>query len=109
MYRARRTLLIQFENDSIDESEEIETVLKEAYTIMRMKRPLVEMEVELKQLGGTHITPLTQNVIIEPPLFELEGQSIPDPLSSVRQELRNNFLQTIDEVKLEIVDWLAKQ
>ena len=47
MYRARRTLLIQFENDSIDESKEIEAVLREAYTIMRMKRPLVEMEVEL--------------------------------------------------------------
>lgn len=109
MYRARRTLLIQFENDSIDESEEIETVLKEAYTIMRMKRPLVEMEVELKQLGGSHITPLTQNILFEPPMLEFDGQSIPDPLAPFRRELRGNFLQTIDEVKLEIVDWLAKQ
>jgi hypothetical protein len=41
MYRARRTLLVKFEDDSLDESEDIEKVLREANTIMRMKRPMV--------------------------------------------------------------------
>jgi len=67
MYRARRTLLLKFENDAIDESSSIESVLKEANTIMRMKRPMVEMEVVLKELTGTHITPLTQNIIFDQP------------------------------------------
>lgn len=66
MYRARKTLLLKFENDGIDESADIERVLREANTIMRMKRPMVEMEVELKVIKGTHITPLTQNVFVSP-------------------------------------------
>ena len=37
MYRARRTLLIKFADDSLDESVEIEKVLREANTIMRMR------------------------------------------------------------------------
>ena len=59
MYRARRTLLIQFETNELDESPAIEKVLKEANTIMRMKRPMVEMDVERVVLSDTHITPLT--------------------------------------------------
>lgn len=35
--RARRTLLIKFADDTLDESPEIEKVLREANTIMRMR------------------------------------------------------------------------
>lgn len=57
-YRARKTLLIQFENDGIDETEILEDVLAEAERIMRMKRPMVTMGLERKVLQGGHATPL---------------------------------------------------
>eukprot|EP01036_Dinobryon_divergens_P023719 gene23719-32100_t len=71
MYRARRTLLIKFENDELDESPDIEKVLREANTIMRMKRPMIEMEVTLKNMTGTHLTPLIQDIDVifpDPPI-----------------------------------------
>ena len=110
MYRARRTLLIKFENDALDESEEILKVLREANTIMRMKRPMVEMEVDLKLMTGTHISPLTQNIVLDTP----KNVPILQPLldindaltSSLREEVKTNFLKTVNEVKLEILSFL---
>lgn len=58
-YRARRTLLLQYDNDSFDESEELEKLLNEASdTVMRMKRPMVEVNIQRKVLPGIHATPL---------------------------------------------------
>jgi Protein of unknown function (DUF1350) len=37
-YRARRTLILEFTNDSIDESGDIEDLLKEAERIIRYER-----------------------------------------------------------------------
>jgi len=101
MYRARRTLLLKFDNDDLDESVGIEKVLREANTIMRMKRPMVEMEVELRVLSGTHITPLTQNIVLEPP------EGLPDLLEPLRTRVRTNFLQTVDEVRNAILGFLS--
>lgn len=110
MYRARRTLLLKFENDALDESVEIEKVLREANTIMRMKRPMVEMEVDLRVMTGTHITPLTQNIVLDPPKNVPLLQpilNINDAITGpVRAELRTNFLKTVDEVKMEILTFL---
>ena len=110
MYRARRTLLIKFENDELDESEEILKVLREANTIMRMKRPMVEMEVDLRVMTGTHVSPLTQNIVFDTP----KNVPILQPLldindaltSSLRDEVRTNFLKTVNEVKSEILNFL---
>ena len=106
MYRARRTLLLKFENDSLDESEGIEMVLREANTIMRMKRPMIEMEVELKLITGTHITPLTQNIFVDPP--DAIAATIPSYFYSnaVKSNLQTSFLNTIDTLKTEILTWL---
>lgn len=71
MYRARRTLVIQFKQDTLDDSEDIASTLREANTIMRMKRPMVEMDVQLTQLDGTHLTPLVP---------QLKDISLPTPL-----------------------------
>jgi acetyl esterase/lipase len=62
-YRARRTLILQYDNDGIDESEEIEELLKEAESRTRMKRPMIEIDVQRRTLSGGHATPL-----IAPPL-----------------------------------------
>jgi len=101
MYRARRTLLLKFDNDDLDESVAIEKVLREANTIMRMKRPMVEMDVELRILTGTHITPLTQDVVLEPP------EGMPDLLEPLRSRVRSNFLQTVDEVNDAVISFLS--
>ena len=110
MYRARRTLLIKFENDALDESEDIEKVLREANTIMRMKRPMVEMEVDLKVMSGTHITPLTQNILIDSPKNLGFVQPLIDindaVINPVRDQLRENFLLTVNSVKNEILSFL---
>ena len=110
MYRARRTLLIKFENDALDESEEIEKVLREANTIMRMKRPMVEMEVDLRVMTGTHITPLTQNIVLDTPKsvpFLQPLLDINDAITSpVREEVKANFLKTVNQVKSEILTFL---
>lgn len=37
MYRARRTIMIRFENDSIDESEGMKDVIQEGKTLLRMR------------------------------------------------------------------------
>ena len=62
-YKARPTPLIQYNNDGIDGSVEVEQFLKEAEIIMRMKRHKVTMGIERKVLEGDHVTPL-----LAPPL-----------------------------------------
>mmetsp|Transcript_67566 Transcript_67566/g.186705 ORF Transcript_67566/g.186705 Transcript_67566/m.186705 type:complete len:240 (-) Transcript_67566:494-1213(-) len=100
MYRARRTLLVKFENDAIDESDELERVLQEAKGIMRLKRPMIDFDIRLKTITGTHITPLTQDIFVDTPLDSL------DPLLPLRSAARENFLNTVGSVKSEIVSWL---
>lgn len=56
-YRARRTLVIQYDNDGLDESPEVEKLLNEAGTVMRNKRPLVDFDVQRTVLKGGHATP----------------------------------------------------
>jgi len=57
-YRCRRTLLLQFENDSLDDSESLEGYLKEAESVMKMKRPMITIDLQRKVLAGNHLTPL---------------------------------------------------
>ncbi|KAG7374639.1 DUF1350 domain containing protein [Nitzschia inconspicua] len=62
-YRARRTLILGYQDDPIDESDEVEEVLREALSITRMRRPMVEIDVQRKTLMGGHEAPL-----VAPPL-----------------------------------------
>ena len=57
-YRCRRTLLLQFDNDNLDDSEILEGYLKEAESVMKMKRPMIAINLERKVLEGNHLTPL---------------------------------------------------
>ena len=57
-YRARRTLILEFDNDGLDESDEIEDLLREAERIIRMKRPMVNIDLQRRTLEGNHATPL---------------------------------------------------
>ncbi|KAL3793968.1 hypothetical protein HJC23_009451 [Cyclotella cryptica] len=57
-YRCRRTLLLQFDNDNLDDSEQLEGYLKEAESVMKMKRPMITIDLKRKLLDGNHLTPL---------------------------------------------------
>lgn len=116
MYRARKTLVLRFQNDNLDESEEIAKVLKESNTIMRMKRPMIEMQVNFKELQGSHITPLTPNLLID--LAQIPsgifGSSInnpkkiplPDRLNPKKSEILLNLMRTVDDTNREIIQFL---
>ena len=138
MYRARRTLLLEFENDSIDESEELESVIQEAKDIMRLKRPMVKFDIRLEKITGTHITPLTQVRFLIladiAPCIKPCSRDVPwlvgcapfprslarlmpqdvilptpfEPLDSVRDMARENFLKTVDGTRKLLIDWLSE-
>jgi hypothetical protein len=87
MYRARRTLLIAFEEDTWDESLNMASVLREANTIMRMKRPMIEMEVNVKTIAGTHVTPMLPSTFLLP---LLDSPYFPKPFFTPFRTNNNN-------------------
>jgi hypothetical protein len=66
---------------------------------------MVEMDLVLKELEGTHLTPLTQSVF-DPP--EIITNAVPDVLISnpIRSQIKTTFLLQIDELKFEVLNWL---
>lgn len=99
-YRARRTLIIQYDNDPIDESEEIENLLKEAETVMKNKRPMVDFDVKRVMIKGGHATPC-----IAPPLDI--ATKVED---AVGEDLAKDKLlyKGADETVDEVVKWLEE-
>jgi hypothetical protein len=73
---------------------------------MRMKRPTVAMGVQLETISGTHITPLTQDILLDLPEDAPGALKAIDLLKSPRQQLRQNFLMTINEVSDMILQFL---
>ncbi|KAL7546054.1 hypothetical protein ACHAWF_009391 [Thalassiosira exigua] len=57
-YRCRRTLLVQFADDPLDESEVLEGYLREAESVMKTKRPMITVDLRRRELPGNHATPL---------------------------------------------------
>jgi len=99
-YRARRTLIMEFSDDSIDESGELEALLKEAESITRMRRPMVDIAVQRKRLEGVHITPL-----LAPPLeVALRAEDILGPETSKERLSYEQAHQTVEE----LVRWLEE-
>jgi len=99
-YRPRRTLIVGYKDDPIDESDEIEEVLKEARSITRMKRPMVEIDVERKMLGGGHAAPL-----LAPPLDVAERAE--DLLGLETSKERLGYTEAAATVE-DLVRWLEE-
>jgi len=97
-YRPRRTLIVGYKDDPIDESDEIEEVLKEARSITRMRRPMVEIDVERRVLNGGHAAPL-----LAPPL-DVAGQA-EDLLGSETSQERLGYSEAVTTAN-DIVRWL---
>ena len=99
-YRARRTLILEFADDSIDESGEIEDLLKEAENIIRMKRPMVNIDLQRRKLEGNHATPL-----LAPPM-DLATRA-EDVLGQDAAKSRLLYEQA-DRTVEELVTWLEE-
>lgn len=77
-YRCRRTLILQFTDDNLDDSEILEGYLKEAESVMKMKRPMITINLERKVLDGNHLTPL-----LGPSGGESWGEALEETFGSV--------------------------
>ena len=99
-YRARRTLIMEFSDDALDESGPLEELLKEAERLTRMKRPMVDIDVQRKVLQGGHATPL-----LAPPLDLAERAE--DILGSDTSKERLYYEQASATVD-ELVRWLEE-
>ena len=99
-YRARRTLVLEFADDSIDESGDIEDLLKEAERIIRMKRPMVNIDLQRSTLEGNHATPL-----LAPPLdLAVRAEDVLGA-DSAKDRL---FYEQTDAAVEEVIRWLEE-
>jgi Protein of unknown function (DUF1350) len=99
-YRARRTLIIGFTDDPLDESDEIEELLQAAGKIIRMKRPMVNIDVQNRKLPGGHAAPL-----IAPPL-DLANR-LEDLLGVEAAKEQLQYSQA-DQTVSELTKWLEE-
>lgn len=99
-YRARRTLILQYDNDSLDESDEIEELLIEAERVTRMKRPMIRIDVQLRTISGGHATPL-----LAPPL---EVAKRAEDLLGADAAKEGLFYNNADGTVDELVRWLEE-
>lgn len=99
-YRARRTLVIQYDDDPLDESPEVESLLNEAGTVMRNKRPLVDFDVQRVILKGGHATPcLAPPLEVASKAEDILGEDV----------AKTSLLYTgADETVKEIIRWLEE-
>lgn len=72
---------------------------------MRMKRPLVEMNVELRELPGTHLTPLTPDLAVLD-LSLLSPVGVPDSLNPARMQAVRELQRGVDATIAEIAQFL---
>lgn len=100
-YRARRTLVIKYTDDPLDESNEIEELLQAAGQIAAMKRPMmVDIDVQRRDLPGGHAAPL-----IAPPLdLAKRAEDVLGP-DAAKEGLRYS---EAEETVSAIVRWLEE-
>ncbi|MGB2926688.1 MAG: DUF1350 family protein [Limnothrix sp.] len=88
-YQTRRNLLIQFENDTIDQTTELAPILLARFPNMIVSR----------KIAGNHLTPLGQDIDWQMG----EGFS---PLDAIGQWVKQGFSKDLQTLKNEICFWL---
>ncbi len=88
-YQIRRNLLVQFQNDSIDQTLSLQPLLTNLYP---------EMISSLK-LTGNHLTPLGQD-------FDLELPQTSTPIDNIGKWFQENFSRDLYNLYQEIYRWL---
>ena len=99
-YRARRTLILKYADDNLDESDKIEELVQAAGRVIRMKRPMVDIDIEKRELPGGHSSPL-----LAPPLDLATKAEDLLGVSAAREQLQ--YLQA-DMTVTELTRWLEE-
>ena len=81
LYAARRTLILSFDDDSIDESAELRAALQGCPGISELR------------LSGTHVTPLTPELPPLPPAPGSESAPSPDAQFAGARDAILSFLE----------------
>ncbi|MDX2098529.1 MAG: DUF1350 family protein [Leptolyngbyaceae cyanobacterium bins.59] len=89
-YQVRRNLLVQFNNDTIDQTKALSQLLSERFPGM----------VTFQQLVGNHLTPLGQDVMRWKP-----GASF-TPLDAIGQWMKQEVYRDLNQLKRSILLWL---
>ena len=112
-FRADDVLVVQYDDDAIDESDELYSVLRDAAVRKAAEaRPGVAdlygatssapLNVRLARASGTHLTPLTQDIFLP---AERVAAYASAPLPSVEAP-RAGWLRAVDDTWAELEDWL---
>jgi hypothetical protein len=88
-YLIRRNLLIKFNNDTIDQTINLEPVLQQRFPQM----------ISLLTLPGNHLTPLSQNI-------NWQTGDIFTPLDALGQWLKQGLSRDLSRLNQEIIRWL---
>jgi len=88
-YQIRRNLLVQFDNDTIDQTLTLKPILTDLFPNM----------ISTLKLQGNHLTPLGQEIDI--PLGDIFN-----PLETIGQWFKENFSQDLFNLHKEISRWL---
>eukprot|EP00244_Chara_vulgaris_P000266 TRINITY_DN1043_c1_g1_i1.p1 TRINITY_DN1043_c1_g1~~TRINITY_DN1043_c1_g1_i1.p1 ORF type:complete len:514 (-),score=65.25 TRINITY_DN1043_c1_g1_i1:470-2011(-) len=92
-YSVKKSLLVKFTVDGLDETPALEGLLR---TRMRA----MNGSVEVRELPGTHITPLAQDVM-------WRYTNAATPLEALAEALRDAAIRDLRLLKNTIVEWLA--
>lgn len=88
-YQIRRNLLIKFNQDTLDQSATLTTILQQLFSDM----------VTTQTLSGTHTTPLGQDIKWQP------GSSF-SPFDALGQWLKQEVYRDLNQLKQVILFWL---
>ncbi len=88
-YQVRRNLLIQFRNDTIDQTAELQPILKQRFPNM----------VASLHLSGNHLTPLGQDI-------DWQVGEMFTPFDAVGQWLKQGLSKDLRQLRGEICRWL---
>ena len=99
-YRARRTLILKYTNDNLDESDKIEELVQAAGQVIRMKRPMIDIDIQKRELVGSHQTPL-----VAPPLDLARRAEDLLGAAAAKEQLQ---YQQADMTVQELTKWLEE-
>ena len=96
------------DDDQLDESDELYSVLRDSVARRQAEGEVegVAPAVRLARLGGTHVTPLTQDIFL-PAEKVSEYASAAANVSPVIEAPRRSFLRDVDATWGELEAWLA--
>jgi len=105
-FRAADVLVVQFDSDDLDESDELYSVLRDSIEMRKSEVEGAAPSVRLVRLSGTHVTPLTQDIFL--PAEKVSAYaSAAAIVSPVMEAPRRSFLRDVNATWGELEAWLA--